>query len=234
LRYIAAVQTPWWWRDAIVLGQLQVVFSAVGVLLAGAAVLYAWRVARKQFAVMDDQTAISKKQMELAERQDQIIQRQLARQAVLNVEIRSASYSFTDNTMTVHREEYHLYLVNSGNKAAKDVYFRVVVPWETEYRPQFAVLENSVSIRNDEEWLSETERNLYVEGRHHGPIYPAQAVMFVTVSVEVPHVPYQTFRAEHRFETCEYRLEWEDGRTPSVGYVPLQMRTINAREPDNS
>jgi hypothetical protein len=84
------MQTPWWWRDPIVLAQLQVVFSVIGALLALGAVLYARSVADKQFKLMTDQDALMNRQLgfieeetktgkrieELTREQRQILRRQ--------------------------------------------------------------------------------------------------------------------------------------------------------------
>ena len=66
---ILAWQTPWWWRDVIVLAQLQVVFSIAGAVLALGAVLYARHVATRQFSLLSEQDGLMKDQLTLIKAQ---------------------------------------------------------------------------------------------------------------------------------------------------------------------
>lgn len=101
-------QTPWWWRDAIVLTQLQVVFSLLAALFAAAALWLAWRIATRQFAMMADQARI-------ASIQDQIMREQLTFKSSVEVAWRATDIPrcfelFVRNAadFTVHSLEWSL------------------------------------------------------------------------------------------------------------------------------
>ena len=55
---------PWWFDDTV-LNLLQTILGVWAIVVAGLALFYAWRVARRQFKVMDAQSAISRRQMEM-------------------------------------------------------------------------------------------------------------------------------------------------------------------------
>jgi hypothetical protein len=64
----------WWW-DQVWLAQAQVVFNIIGAGLAAGAVLYAWRVATKQFAMMQEQDAVIKQQLDMLREQKEVSKR---------------------------------------------------------------------------------------------------------------------------------------------------------------
>lgn len=64
----------WWW-DGIWLAQAQVIFNVLGALLAAGAVIYAWRVATKQFEMMQEQDSVIRKQLEMMQEQANISRR---------------------------------------------------------------------------------------------------------------------------------------------------------------
>ncbi len=149
--------TPWWWRDPIVLAQLQVVFSVVGALFAAGAVVYAWRVAKRQFGLMDEQGRIVEKQLRMmedhaatgrrieevsrqqatiAKTQHEIMLDQLARKPDLKVFLRGLQPSsvLIGNDVTSATDEYLISVKNSGNKTAKEVSWRIFLAAEPSHR----------------------------------------------------------------------------------------------------
>jgi hypothetical protein len=64
----------WWW-DQVWLAQAQVAFNIVGAGLAAGAVLYAWRVATKQFEMMREQETVINRQLSMLEEQRDISRR---------------------------------------------------------------------------------------------------------------------------------------------------------------
>lgn len=64
----------WWW-DPLWLAQAQVVFNIIGAGLAAGAVLYAWRVATKQFEMMQEQDVVIKQQLDMLREQKEVSKR---------------------------------------------------------------------------------------------------------------------------------------------------------------
>lgn len=133
-----------------------------------------------------EQTKIAAKMMAIWEKQDQLLSEQLTRRAVLTLEVRGSSYGYTDEGLTIMRAQHSFHLVNSGSKLAKDIYFKFTAPWESHCKPQFVVTEGTSFLASEEEWLSEDEANIFVEGRCSRPIYPGQEIRCAEAFVEMP------------------------------------------------
>lgn len=128
-----------WYLDPDWMSMLEVFGSLLSAALALVAVVYAWRVASRQFAVMDEQTALGREQKATAERQEamaaeqgriareqhaiaetqhRIMEEQLARKALLHVE--AAIVSESESVLLVK-----LLIKNSGTRMAPETYWHV-------------------------------------------------------------------------------------------------------------
>jgi hypothetical protein len=135
----------------------QVVLAALGLGAAFAAIIFALRVAQRQFGIMDaqgkviddqvtllkehkdlltriervegEQGVILKRQGEIAERQYQIMEEQLARKAVLEIRLSFLKF-YAENTAPQHKRAILQFGVfNSGTRSPQDgLYWKILIP----------------------------------------------------------------------------------------------------------
>jgi hypothetical protein len=219
------MQTPWWWRDAIVLAQLQVVFSVAAAALAFLAVVYAWRVARRQFTMMEEQTSINKRQEamaqqqgEIAETQHKIMREQLSRKTDLRVRSGLQNRSWDSEAMSYGPTAITLRVENGGNRAADGFYWEVFIPRELAFRVKF-IDDDGEELSGRFAPFSETEVYDKRDGHYAHKLFPWGPMDIVRLSVESEHPSVHEF-------TIKWRVRSEDGVIPREGLGEIRFRRV--------
>ena len=238
------MQTPWWWRDPIVLAQLQVVVAVLGALLAVVAVLYAWRVAKRQFSMMEDQddlmnrqlsvmseeTEISKRLEALADKQSAILTRQgeiaefqyktmkeqLSKVAMLRIVL-------VPEDPTAAALKYQVAIENFGTKSTESAYYHLYIPVGHEAQISANLPRDAVAERG----------RIFDEVYHHysgivkGPLYKERHVTFGEISVNL--------RVAVSPLVVRWRVICDDGEFPAVDdWGALNVLNVNSHPGEES
>jgi hypothetical protein len=222
---------------------LQTVFSIAGGVLALVAVVYAWRVATRQFAMMRDQdkllnrqlalseeqTAsmtrqeqlaerlqeITKRQADIAEKQDRIMQEQLARQPVLKARATKQSRSWQSDSMGYGPVVVTIEVWNKGYKATDGFYWAVLIPRDLIPAVQFNDEMLNTPYRGKFTPLSELETDVYykADGHYEKRLFPLSAIDVVQLSIAEGDRS-KTF-------AIKWRLVGDDGPVPAEGFAEI-------------
>lgn len=209
----------WWWLHS---DYMAVASVAIALLTLGVATWIALR-----------QTAITKRQGEIAEEQHRIWSEQLAKRVDLSVVCNMKSVSLSDDRLK-HHHIYSLSIANSGTKTARDIYWRLFALRRNDNSdPLITAKDGNVVIASGEDnqrtFEDEYATYNYLEGRHAGPIYPAQTVEFAKIQMKIPHQDFM----EYRLDNCEWSLDCEDGRFPTKGTSILDLNWTVFDEEDD-
>jgi hypothetical protein len=225
---IWSLQTPWWWRDAIVLAQIQAAGTVVGAALATFAIVYAWRVARKQFSVMDDQTAIGKRQMELAEKQDRIIQEQISRRT----DLKFVMYEYEWDQDCV---SFGFRIENAGNKTSNIFHweFLMLIDSDKEDLVEMSDDCNNHIAREYIEKQVRGERDAWsfrtTTGNSRQQLFPGETVKIVNLKTTAEWI---STSATKRLDVVNvfWRIRSDDGQVPATGYGHAHLLFAGGQE----
>jgi hypothetical protein len=224
--------------DAIGLAQAQVALGIIGVIAAVGAVLYARTVANRQFRMLEDQDKLLKDQVQLireqrdiagqlkvlsteqktileqqgsiAQRQQAIMEQELARRAVLAMEMTRAEHQPAAVTV------YTLQVTNSGQRSAETFYWHF-------YVPQFDAHPVGVQMVTG---VGPTGTRVMQEVPHHDysgfqaePVFPGRS--FHMGIVTIPDARLQLGAV-----TVFWSISAEDGMFPgpTVGYLTVSIQ----------
>jgi hypothetical protein len=208
---------PWWhyWWDVGVLAQIQAFFSVVGTLLAAGAIVYAHRVANRQFDVMDEQTAMNKRQLALAERQNEVIEKQLSRSPALTIAVRLEP-SMADTVL------FFIDVGNAGDAEARDVRWVLLFPDTVPVQVfrEMSVKEAVMPAASTVKLFGEDHRVVRYAGVYERPLYPDD---HATVARGMIHVKKD--RGPARVYVA-WELHWPGGKRESgmQGEEELEIR----------
>jgi hypothetical protein len=126
------MQTPWWWQDGIVLSQLQVVLSILGVFVGVILGILAFRLAKRQVDIAGRQT-------DMQEEQHTFFKEQREKKPDLRIIVDGTDLKFVSQvgqqfqaTSTI-RFSVH----NGGNKSAEPFYWELLIPEELSPQVRF-------------------------------------------------------------------------------------------------
>jgi hypothetical protein len=225
----------WWWDAALGLPRAQVVTGVLGVVLAVVAIVYAWRVAKRQFQVMDDQDKVIRRQLELleehktllgriekiedeqrevlkrqgeiAERQHQIMEEQLAKRSDLRVRASGqTALPGGDFSRLYPVTTITMYVKNYGTKGADGFHWEIFIPDEARGSVKF-VDEAGDEIEGRFAPMSEADRYHKLEGHYTHRLFPRSDVAVTTLAIQNRHARAKEF-------TIKWRIRSEDGYNP--------------------
>lgn len=220
----------WWWDPQLGLPRAQVITGLVGAALGIIAVVYAWRVARRQFKVMDEQTAISRnqeamavqqgeiarRQGEIAEAQHQLMQQQLARR--MDLRVRSGQQYAQASTSGHYLLTVTLNVFNGGNAHADGFHCEIYRPMEYSGDVLFVdAMGNEVNVQ----WVPFGDEEQYdkVELHYSHRLFPGSYVPVARFTV-----PFEVGPAQLEEFIIKWRIHCEDGLVPSTGLAEIRYQ----------
>jgi len=215
-----------WWLNPSVLAQLQVITGLAGGVLAGFAIYFAWKVAKRQFTMMGDQDrlmnrhvklakrqadslkrqevlsaeikGLTESQAKIAETQHKIFQEQLNRRADLALEVRSEP----EGTILSGTAHYHLFVRNTGNKACHELRWALLIPVSFAHRFEFSIKVDEFDPPDDTGWQVRKVTGLLRE-----VLFPGEENMILSFTVKKDIEEPVTI-------SVNWKVVSEDGRYP--------------------
>lgn len=173
-----------------------VVSLGLGVVVLSLTIYVAFKqlnIMRDQTAVMKEQGGLAKRQTELAEVQNEIVQTQLARRAVLSMELSRAGEGHWDG------RTFEIHVRNSGKKTADSYYWTFCVP--SNRYSEFGYGWKGPSVAQKTAGIHGVP-HMFIQSIRQAPLFPGQIAPIGELTVQNLNVPV----------AFAWRLSCEDGQ----------------------